>query len=121
MSLEQGTLLRNGKIISNISDENTSSSNVMTESSITDSDVNEGSDISSQLSEMKGIYERKIGELQSEFSQLKDLMMAIINKPNNDSPSTSSQGLSKRPQVGHDSLVLLILFLSANCIVLCII
>ena len=82
-----------------MSEENTSSSNVMAKSSISDSEVNEGSDISSQLPEMKN-YESKIGELQSDFSQLKDLMMAIINKSNTDSPSTSSQGLSKRPQVG---------------------
>ena len=85
-----------------MSEENTSSSTVMAKSSITDSEVNDGSDISSQLSEMKENYERKFGELQSEFSQLKDLMMAIINKSNSDSPSTSSQGLSKRPQVGSD-------------------
>ena len=51
---------------------------------------------------MKENYERKIGELQSEFSQLKDLMMASINKANSDCPSTSFQGLSKRPQVGQD-------------------
>ena len=69
MSSEQGTLLRNGKIISLMSEENTSSSNVMAESSITDSEINDGSDISSQLSEMKENYERKIGELQSEFSE----------------------------------------------------
>ena len=86
-----------------MSEENTSSSNAMAESSITDSGVNDGSDISSQLSEMKENYERKIGELQSEFSKLKDLTMVIINKSNNDIPSTSSQGLSKRPQVRQDT------------------
>ena len=102
MSSEQGTLLRNGKIISLMSVENTSSNNAMAESSITESEVNDGSDISSQLSGMKEKYERKIGELQSEFSQLKDLLMAIINKSNRDSPSTSFQGLSKRPQMGED-------------------
>ena len=85
-----------------MSEANTSSNNAMAESSVTDSEVNDGSDISSQLSEMKENCERKIGEPQSEFSQLKDLMMAIINKSNSDSPSTSSQGLSKRPQVGLD-------------------
>ena len=81
MSLEQGTLLRNGKIINIMLEENTSSSNAMVEPSIADSEANDGSDISSQLSEMKENNERKIGELQMEFSQLKDLMMAIINKP----------------------------------------
>ena len=103
MSSEQGILLRNGKIISLMWEENTSSSNVMAESSNTDSEVNDGFDNSSQLSEMKENYAKKIGKLQSEFSQLKDLMMAIINKSNSDSPSTSSRGLSKRPQKGHDS------------------
>ena len=79
MSLEQRTQLKNGKIISLLPEENTSSSNVMVEPRVTGSEVNDGSDISSHLSEMKENYERKIGELQSEFSQLKDLMMAIIN------------------------------------------
>ena len=75
----------------------------MAVSNTVDSDTNDSSDISSQLFEMKENYERKISELQSEFSQLKDLMMAVISKLNNDSPSTSSQGLSKRPRVGSDS------------------
>ena len=97
MSIEQENHLRNGKVISFMSEENTSSTNVMAESNTTDSDINDASDISSQLSQMKENYERKINELQSEFSQLKDLMMAAINKSNNESPSTSSQGFPKRP------------------------
>ena len=51
---------------------------------------------------MRENYERKISELQTDFSQLKDLMMAIINKSNNEGPSTSAQGLSKQPQKGRD-------------------
>ena len=74
----------------------------MAEPNSNDSGVNKGSDISLQLSEMKENYERKITELQTEISQLKDLMMAIINKSNNEEPSTSTQGLSKQPQVGRD-------------------
>ena len=54
------------------------------------------------------------GELQSEFSQLKDLMMAIINKSNSDSPSTSSQGLLKRPQEGLDRNSVLKLYIIQN-------
>ena len=77
----------------------------MVESDSNDSDTNESSDIFSQLSEMKENYKRKISELQSEFSQLKDLMMAVISKSNNDSPSTSTQCLSKQPQVGPDTLL----------------
>ena len=49
MSSEQRTLLRNGKIISLMSEEITSSSNDMAESSIIDSEVNDSSDISSQF------------------------------------------------------------------------
>ena len=73
MSLvEQGTRLRNGKIIDPSSKENTPENLAMAESNSNDSDTNESSDISSQLSEMKENYERKINELQTEFRQLKD-------------------------------------------------
>ena len=47
---------------------------------------------------MKVVNERKINEVQTEFSQLKDLMMAIIKKPTEGSPSISTQGLSKHPR-----------------------
>ena len=76
MCLEQGTKLRNGKVIDSSTEENISENIILAESNSNDADVNEGSDISSQLSEMIENYERKISELQTEFSQLKDLMMA---------------------------------------------
>ena len=75
----------------------------MAQSNSNDSDTNDSSDISSQLSEMKENYERKINELYLEFSQLKDLMMAVIDKTNNNSQPSSSQGPSKQPQIGRDS------------------
>ena len=81
MSLEQGTKPKNGKIIISHSKENTSAYSVMAESNTADSDSDENSYISSQLSEIEENYERKINDLQNEFSQLKDFMMAIINKP----------------------------------------
>ena len=37
-----------------------------------------------------------------EFSQLKDLTMALIDKTNNDSQPSSSQSPSKQPQIGRD-------------------
>ena len=43
-------------------------------------DSNYISDIAPQLTEMKEIYERKISELHSEFSQLKDLRIAVIKE-----------------------------------------
>ena len=102
MSLEQGTRLRNGKIVDFLVEENTSTDLVMAESNTTDSDINDNSDISSQLTEMKESYQRKIDELHSEFSQLKNLMMAGIRKSNEDSPSNSTQGLSKQPRLRQD-------------------
>ena len=97
MSLEQGTKLRNGKVIFTQS--------AMTEPNTTDSDSNDNSDIFSQLTELKENYERKIIELQSEFNQLKDLM-ALISKSNEDSPSSSSRGTSKQPRSRLDNRIL---------------
>ena len=62
MTLEQGTKLKNCKIIDFPSEENTFTDLVMAESNTTDSDTNEISDNSSQLTEMKEIYERKSNE-----------------------------------------------------------
>ena len=98
MSLSQGTGLRNGKIIDSSSEMDAPEDLTMAQSNSNDSDTNDGSDISSQLSEMKEKYERKINELHLEFSQLKELMMAVNNKTNNGSQSSSSQGPSKHFQ-----------------------
>ena len=104
MSLSQGTVLRNGKIIDSPSEVNAPENLNMAQSNPNDSDINDSSDISSQLSETKENYEHKIKELHSEFSQLKDLIMAVINKTSNDSQPSSSQGPSKQPQVGLDTV-----------------
>ena len=85
----------------------------MAESNTTDSDSNDNSDIFPQLTEIKENFERKINELQTEFSQLKDLMMAIIIKPNEDSHSGSSQGLSKQPRSRIDTSQTCLNFLHA--------
>ena len=58
---------------------NTPGESNMAQSNSNDSDTNDSSDISSQLSEKKENYERKINELHLEISQLKDLMMAVID------------------------------------------
>ena len=103
MSLSQGKVLRNGKIFESPLEMNTSEESNMSQSNSNDSDTNDGSDISSQLSEMKENYDRKVNELHLEFSQLKDLMMAVMDKTNNYSQPSSSQGPSKLPQIGRDS------------------
>ena len=102
MSQSQGTVLRNGKIIDSPFEMNAPEDLNMAQSNPNDSDANDKSDISSQLSEMKENNERKINELHLEFSQLNDLMMAVIDKTNDDSQQSSSQGPSKQPQVGRD-------------------
>ena len=92
MSLEQSTKLRKRQDRRFPSEENTSTDLVMAEFNTTDSYTYDNSDICSQLTEMKENYERKIKDLQSEYSQLEDLMMAVINKSNEDSPSLQCIG-----------------------------
>ena len=103
MSQGQGTVFRNGKIIDSPFEMNAPEDLNMAQSNPNESDANDNSDISSQLSEMKENYERKINELHLEFSQLKDLMMAVIDKTNDDSQPSTSQGPPKQPQVGRDT------------------
>ena len=102
MSLSQVKVLRNCKIIELPLEMNAPEESNLAQSNSNASDTNDSSDISSQLSEMKENYERKINELHLGFSQLKDLMMAVIDKTNNDSQPSSSQGPSKPPQPGRD-------------------
>ena len=60
MSLSQGKVLRNGKIIESPLEMNTSEESNMSQSNSNDSDTNDGSDIFSQLSEMKENYDWKV-------------------------------------------------------------
>ena len=64
MSLEQDTKLRKGKVIHSSPEDNISTQSAMTEPNTTSSDTNDNSDISSQLTEIKENYERKISDLQ---------------------------------------------------------
>ena len=98
MGQNQRTLLRNGKIIDTSSETTPPEDLNMAQANSNDSDTNDNSDISSQLSERKESYERRISELHQEFSQLNDLMMAIVNKNSSETQSSSSQGPSKRSQ-----------------------
>ena len=95
MNPELGTELRSGRIISSSLETPIPTDPDMAQSSANDSDSNETSDISSQLSEIKESYERKINELQNEFSQLKDLMMAVISKTDTENRQSTSKGPSK--------------------------
>ena len=95
MNPDLGTELRSGRIISSSLETPVQTDPDMAQSSANDSDSNETSDISSQLSEIKESYERKINELQNEFSQLKDLMMAVISKTDTENRQSTSKGPSK--------------------------
>ena len=103
MNPDLGTELRSGRVISSSSETHVQTDPDMAQSSANDSDSNEVSDISSQLSEIKESYERKINELQNEFSQLKDLMMAVISKTDTENRQSTSKGPSKPTHtVGYD-------------------
>ena len=103
MNPDQGTEFRSGKDIHSSSGTSSPIDSDMAQSSANDSDNNETSDISSQLSEIKENYERKINELQSEFSQLKNLLMAVISKNDeNNLPSTSQSSSKPTHRVGFD-------------------
>ena len=95
MNSDQGTELRSGRIIRSSLETPVPTDPDMAQSSANDSDNNETSDISSQLSEIRESYERKINELQNEFSQLKDLMMAVISKTDSENRPSTSKGPSK--------------------------
>ena len=104
MNPDLGTELRSGRVISSSSETPVQTDPDMAQSSANDSDSNEVSDISSQLSEIKESYERKINELQNEFSQLKDLMMAVISKTDTENRQSTSKGPSKPTHtVGFDT------------------
>ena len=102
MSVEGRTRLRNGKIIDPTSETPIATSLMMAEANSVNTDTSENNDVSSQLVENRESYERKISDLQAEYSQLKDLMMAILKKSDNDSYNTNVQGPSKQPKFGHD-------------------
>ena len=68
---------------------------MMAEANSLDTDSSENNGVSSQLAEIKENFERKISDLQSEYSQLKDLMMAVLKKSDNDSQNANTQGPSK--------------------------
>ena len=117
MNPEQGTELRSGKIISSSLETPVPTDPDMAQSSANDSDSNETSDISSQLSEIRESYERKINELQSEFSQLKDLMIAVISKTDGENRPSSSKGPSKPAHTpGSDSYLVQNMHLTHRCV-----
>ena len=106
MNPDLGTELRSGRVISSSLETPVQTDPDMAQSSANDSDSNEVSDISSQLSEIKESYERKINELQNEFSQLKDLMMAVISKTDTENRQSTSKGPSKPAHtVGLDNII----------------
>ena len=105
MSQSQGMVLRSGKSIDSSLEVTPLEDPNMAQANWNDSDTNDSSDISSQFSEIKESFERRISELHQEFSQLKDLMMALVNKNSSESQPSSSKGPSKpAQQQGFDML-----------------
>ena len=105
MNQDQGTVLRSGSVIDSSSDIESPADPDMAQANSNDSDTNDNSDISSKLSEIKESYELRIIELHQEFSQLKDLLMAIVNKNSSETHPSSSKGPSKpAQQQGFDTV-----------------
>ena len=50
------------------------------------------------MAEIRECYEKKVNDLQSEISQLKDLIIAVVKKPNNDGSTDYAQGSSRQPK-----------------------
>ena len=98
MNQGQGTVLRSVRVIDSSSEIESPADPDMAPANSNDSDTNDNLDISPQLSEIKESYERRINELHQEFSQLKDLMMAIVSKNNTEPQPSSSKGPSKPAQ-----------------------
>ena len=104
MNPDQGTELRSGRVIHSSSETSSPIDPDMAQSYANDSDNNETSDISSQFSEIRENYEKKINELQSEFSQQKNLLMAVISENDeNNLPSTSQSSSKPAHRVGLDN------------------
>ena len=98
MRFEQGTKHRKGNILEVTIESTPTSSSTMTEVNSAKIESVEGNDVLSQLAEIRENYERKICDLQREFSQLKDLMMAMLEKSNTNSQGENYQGSSKQPK-----------------------
>ena len=73
MYIEQDTKLRNGNVIESVVETPLANSSRMAETNFVNNDFSENTDVSSQIAE----HERKKKDLQSEFIQLKDLMLAV--------------------------------------------
>ena len=100
MSVEQGILLRNVKIVDSAAEASLTNPFMMAEANSVDRHSSKNIDVSSYFVKFRENYERKITDLQSEFSQLRDLMMAVLKKSDNDSQNANTQGPSKQPKVG---------------------
>ena len=75
---------------------------MVAEANSVDTGPSKNNDVSSQLTENRETYDRKISDMQSDFSQLKGLMIAILKNSDDDSHNTNVQRPSKQPKVGLD-------------------
>ena len=98
MSVEQGIRLRNGKIIDSTAEASLTTFSTMAEANSVDTDSSEINDASSHFAEFRENYGRKISDLQSKFSLLKDLMMAVLKKSDNDIKTLTHKVLRSSPR-----------------------
>ena len=103
MSLEQETRqgsLRNGKILERATENPPMDSSTMTEINFADAESVGNSDVFSRLVEIRDNYEKKVNDLQSEFSKLMDLMMVVFRNLIPTAKTKTLRVLQSRPNRG---------------------
>ena len=83
MSSEEGTTLRSGRILDLTTHTRTLDSATMTDTNVAETEFVGASSVSSQVAELKYSFEINCNALQSEIGKLRDLLKAMMEKPNN--------------------------------------
>ena len=96
MSSGEGLRLRSRKIIDPTTVSQSSGPQRMAEPNIVGTESVGESSVTSQIAEITDSYDKKIIELQSEKGQLRELMIAMMEKSNGSSTDLSGQGSSKQ-------------------------
>ena len=103
MISEEGIRLRSERILDLTAHTQPIDSLAMTDTNAVETGSVGDFSVSSQIAEINDSYERKFIALQSGIGQLKDLMLAMIEKSSNSSSFSQGQGSSKQPTRRSDN------------------
>ena len=101
MSSEEGTRLRSCKIFDISVNPQSSNPQIMAEVNNAETESVGESNVTSQIAEIEDNYERKFNEVV----ELKNLMMAMMEKSSNTRTTTSGKSSSKQPLQGSDTYI----------------